>query len=339
MLAVAATALLAAVGFPLWQPLLLAAVLAGALSPLHDRLARALGARRTPASALFTLGVVLVILIPLSVVGLILIKQTLTLIASLRHTLDQRGWEGLLEPLPDWLERWADAAVKSWSQLAGGRRAEVIDWTRTGWALGVAAGMVGSVAHAAFMLALMLVAVFFLLRDGQGLVDWAERASPMPPGQLRALLLELRRVSVSVIGAQLASGLIQTVVATAGYVVAGVPSPLLFGALTLPASFIPSPGTAIVGVPLAGLLWLMGRTGWAIFLAAWTTLFMGLVDNTVRPLLVRGGTGMHGALILFSLLGGLMAFGLMGLIVGPLALALFLSVINIRRRERAGMLS
>jgi len=177
--------------------------------------------------------------------------------------------------------------------------------------------MVGSVAQAGFTVVIMVVALFFLLRDGHALVDWAERGSPMRPGQLRSLLSELRRVSVSVIGAQVASGLVQTVVATVGYGVAGLPSPLLLGALTLPASFIPTPGTAIVGLPLAGVLLLMGRTGWAIFLAAWTTLFMGLVDNVVRPVLVRGGTGLNGGLILFSLLGGLLAFGLIGLIVGP----------------------
>jgi predicted PurR-regulated permease PerM len=167
------------------------------------------------------------------------------------------------------------------------------------------------------------------------LVDWIERGLPMPPGQLRALLSELRRVSVSVIGAQLASGLVQTVVATIGYAIAGLPSPVLLGALTLPASLIPTPGTAIIGLPLAALLWLTGRPGWAIFLAAWMTLFVGLIDNVIRPILVRGGTGLNGALILFALLGGLLAFGFIGLIVGPLALALFLSVANVRRRERA----
>jgi predicted PurR-regulated permease PerM len=339
VLAAASAVLLAAVGFPLWEPLLVAAVLAGTLSGLHNRLAVAVHGKRSLSAALVTVGVVLVVLVPLSLVCLLVVKEALSLVAFIRHTLDQKGLEGLLAPLPEWLKHWADEAVKSFSRGQRNLRTEVTNFSRTSWALGVAAGVVGSVGHAVFMLALMLVALFFLLRDGHALVDWAERNSPMRAGQLRDLLSELRRVSKSVIGAHLATGFIQSAVATLGYAVSGVPSPFLFGVLTLALSFIPSLGAAVVGLPLSGLLWLMGRHGWAIFLLGWSTLVTGLVDNVVRPILVHGGTDLHGALIFFSLLGGVLAFGPIGLIVGPLALALFMSVTTIQRRERAGILS
>jgi len=334
ILSVAATALLAAVIFPLWKPLLVAAVLTGGLSAANERLARALGLRRTLSAALLTVGVVFVLLIPLSLLGLVLVKQALSLIAYIRRSLSENDWHVLLGPLPPWLQRWVGPALDSWSKQKEHLLANLVNWSHAKWALGIAGGIAGSVAQAVFAVVIMVLALFFFLRDGHSLVDWIERGLPMPPGRLRTLLAELRRVSVSVIGAQLASGLVQTVVATVGYAISGLPSPVLLGALTLPASLIPTPGTAIVGLPLAVVLWLMGRPGWAIFLAAWTTLFMGLVDNIIRPVLVRGGTGLNGALILFALLGGLLAFGFIGLIVGPLALALFLSVANIRRRER-----
>src|SRR5262245_53183267 len=96
ILAVASAALLVAVGLPLWQPLLVAAVLAGTLSPLHDRLAHKLGSRRTLSSALVTVGVVLVVLIPLTLIGLLVVKEALALVALIRHTLDQKGLAGLL---------------------------------------------------------------------------------------------------------------------------------------------------------------------------------------------------------------------------------------------------
>jgi predicted PurR-regulated permease PerM len=339
VLAVVSAVLLAAVGFPLWEPLLVAAVLAGTLSGLHDRLAVAVRGKRSLSAALVTVGVVLVVLVPLTLVSVLVVKEALGLVAFIRHTLDQKGLQGLLAPLPEWLKRWADDAVKSFSTGQRGVRSEISNWSRTAWALGVAAGLVGGVAHAVFMAALMLVALFFLLRDGHALIAWAEKASPMRAGQLRDVLSELRRVSKSVIGAHLATGFIQSAVATLGYAVSGVPSPILFGVLTLAVSFIPSLGAAVVGLPLSALLWLMGRHGWAVFLLGWSTLVTGLVDNVVRPILVHGGTDLHGALIFFSLLGGVLAFGPIGLIVGPLALALFLSVTTIRRRERAGILS
>jgi predicted PurR-regulated permease PerM len=338
VLAVASAVLLGAVGLPLWQPLLVAAVIAGSLSSIRDRVAGAVGGRRTLSSALITIGVVLVVLVPLSLVVLLVVKEALGLVAFVRHTLEEQGLAGLLAPLPDWLERWADDALESLSQGPHDLRTVLAKWSHTGRALGVAAGLLGSVTHLLLMLGLMLVALFFLLRDGPALIGWAEKSLPIPAGQLRALLSELGRVSKSVIGAHLATGFIQAAVATLGYAVSGVPSPILFGVLTLTASFIPSLGTAVIGLPLAGLLWLMNHHAWAIFLLAWTTLVTGLVDNVVRPLLVRGGTDLHGALIFFALLGGILAFGPMGIIVGPLALALFLSVTTIRRRERGGLI-
>ena len=157
-----------------------------------------------------------------------------------------------------------------------------------------------------------------------------------PPGRIRSLLLELRGVSRSVLGAQLGSGLAQAVVATIGYAIAHVPTPVVFGAVSLMASLIPVGGVSLVGVPLAVLLWLTGHTGWAIFLAAWIVLLTGLIDNVLRPLLVRGGTNLNGGLVFFALLGGLLAFGAIGVVVGPLSLALFLSVAAIQRRGNHG---
>jgi predicted PurR-regulated permease PerM len=337
VLGVGSVVLLIAVGLPLWKPLLIAAVLAGSLSHANERLVRKVGERRSLAAALLSVGVVLVVLVPLSLVGLLVAKQALSLIAFVRHTVEQKGVPGLLAPLPAWLARFADEALARWSREPHDVLSEMGKWSRTGWALGVAAGLVGSFTHLLLMIGLMLVALFFLLRDGPALIVWADRTSAMPEGQLESVLSELRGVSRSVIGAHLATGLIQAAVATIGYTVSGVPSALLFGVLTLAASFIPSVGAAVVGLPLAGLLWIMGRHGWAIFLAAWTTLVTGLVDNVARPLLVRGGTDLHGALVFFALLGGILTFGPMGIIVGPLALALFLTMSTIHRRERTSM--
>jgi predicted PurR-regulated permease PerM len=327
LLALAAFALLVVVELPLWKPLLLAAVLAGSFSGLNDRLAARLGARRTLASALTTLGLVLVGVVPLGIFGYLVVREAMALVAFIRRKLAEQGVEALIAPLPDWLERRVGQAIVRWTH----ERQEVVAALRSRleWALGVAANLLGSLTQLVITLAIMLVATFFLLRDGHALVDWCEKRSPLPPGQLRSLLNELRRVSKSVIGAHFATGFIQAAAATIGYTAAHVPSPLFFGVLTLVASFIPSVGTLIVGIPLSGLLWVMGRGGWALFLLLWSTLVTGMVDNLTRPLLVRGGTDLHGALILFSLLGGVLAFGPIGLVLGPLALALFLAVTSL----------
>src|SRR3954466_7124692 len=114
VLAVASIVLLAVVGLPLWQPLLIAAVLAGTLDGLHGRLAARVHGRRSLSAALFTIGVVLIILVPLALTCLLVAKEAISLFGFLRHALDKNGFEGLLEKLPDWLEKWANQALGTW---------------------------------------------------------------------------------------------------------------------------------------------------------------------------------------------------------------------------------
>jgi predicted PurR-regulated permease PerM len=336
VLTVVSAAALIAVVVPLWRPLLVAAVLAGTLSRLHERLAVAVGGRRSLSAALITVGVVLIVIGPLSLIGIVVVKEALGAVAFVRHAVEEHGLPALIARLPAWLAKWVNDELAHGAQTQGGLASELTSWPRVRQALGAAAGTLGSTSRVALMAVLMLAALFYLLRDGPALIDWAERTPSMPPGRVRSLLHELHGVSRSVLGAQLASGLAQAVVATIGYAIAGVPDPVVFGAVSLAASFFPIGGVSLIGIPLAGLLWLTGHPGWAIFLAAWTFLLTGLIDNVIRPLVVHGGTNLNSGLVFFALLGGLLAFGPIGLIVGPLALALFLSLSAIERgTERA----
>jgi predicted PurR-regulated permease PerM len=327
---------LIAVGLPLWRPLLLAAVLGGALGTLHERLAAAVGGRRSLSAALVTVGVVLLLLVPIGFIALIVVKETLGAIAFVRHTLAEQGLPGLVARLPVWPGKWVNGELARAERTHGDLGSELASAPHVRKALGAAADVLGSTTHLALMTILMLAALFFLLRDGPSLLGWAESNPSMPPGRVRSLLLELRSVSKSVLGAQLASGLAQAVVVTFGYAISGVPQPLVFGVVSLAASFIPIGGVSLVGAPLAGLLWLTGRHGWAIFLALWTVLLTGLIDNVIRPLLVGGETKLNSGLVFFALLGGLLGFGPIGIVVGPLALALFVSASAIQRRENTG---
>ncbi|HEY7371383.1 MAG TPA: AI-2E family transporter [Polyangia bacterium] len=331
----ASAAALIAVALPLWRPLLLAAVLAGTLSQIHERLAAAVGGRRSLSAALVTLGVLLVLLPPLALIGAIVVKEALGAVAFVRHTLELQGLPGLHLRLPGWLARWLNEALARGSRTQRDLASELANWPHVRQALGAAAGLVGSATRFALMTVFMLSALFFLLRDGPALISWADRTPTMPSGRVRSLLLELRTVSKSVLGAQLGSGLAQSAVATVGYALAGIPNPLVFGVVSLAASLIPIGGVSLVGVPLAVLLWLTGRPGWAVFLVVWTVLLTGLIDSVIRPLLVHGATHLNDGLVFFALLGGLLAFGPMGIVVGPLLLALFVSVSAIQRREAA----
>jgi predicted PurR-regulated permease PerM len=124
-------------------------------------------------------------------------------------------------------------------------------------------------------------------------------------------------------------------VALIGYVIAGAPQPVFFAALTFGVALIPAVGATAVVLLLAALQALTGHTTAAIFLAAWGLVVVGLVDNLVKPLLIRGGVQLHGAVVFFALIGGLAAFGAIGLVLGPLVVALLLAVLRIYHRDFA----
>jgi predicted PurR-regulated permease PerM len=180
---------------------------------------------------------------------------------------------------------------------------------------------------------MMVMALFFFLTNKGGLINWLDDASPLRRGQTRELFGEFVRVCKSVIVSTAATALAQSIAALIGYLIASVPFPFFFFALTFFVAFIPAAGAASVCLAAAGLKLLSGHPWMALFLAIYAIVVVGLVDNVVKPLLMKDGIQMHGAVVFFALLGGLAAFGAMGLLIGPLAVALFLAMLRIYKRD------
>ena len=331
-----ALALLSAVFLPLWKPLFMALVLAGALSGLEDRLAGAKGRRRL-AAGLLSVGVVVVVVIPLAVVVTFAVREVVSAVQAVSAILQSEGPRGLVDLVPDALQQQAQqwiAANPGWAgELARKLPAQGL----------AAAGVVGNALSASgrlvFETVLMVVALFFLLADGPRLSRWVCEVSPLGERPTATLLGELRETSSRVLLSVGLTAGVQALISLLGYWIAGVPHPLFFAALTFFAALVPSVGTSLVGLPLAAYLLLTGHWGRAIFLAAWMLLLTGTVDNVLKPYLARGGAvELDGALVFFAMIGGIVVFGPLGLVVGPVSLAFFRSVIHIGeelRRSRA----
>jgi predicted PurR-regulated permease PerM len=112
-----------------------------------------------------------------------------------------------------------------------------------------------------------------------------------------------------------------------------VPHPLFFAGVTFLAAFIPAVGAGTVCLVVALIVFLTGHPYAALFLAIWGLTIVGLVDNLVKPLLIKAGMQMNGAVVFFSLIGGLAAFGGVGLLLGPLIVSLLLALLRIYRRD------
>ena len=319
----ASLALLLAVVFPLWKPLLVAAVLAATLSPWHDWLSARLRGRRALAAGLLLAGLILLVLLPLGWIVSVAVRETLSGIDFVRGVLQQGGPEAFLEYLPRWMSGPLKNVLNDFSTSAS----EVAGWIaqRSASTAAAVTTAVGATAQAVVNVVFLLIAFYFFLLGGRRLVRWIADVSPSP-GETLAIAEQLARGSRSVLSSLFLTALAQAVTATIGYVIARVPHPVFFGLLTFLAAFIPSVGTTLVALPVALLMLALGHPWAALFLALWAVVVVGLIDNVVKPLLIKGGVQLDAAVLFFALIGGLALFGATGLIVGPLAVVLFVTV-------------
>jgi predicted PurR-regulated permease PerM len=164
-------------------------------------------------------------------------------------------------------------------------------------------------------------------------VSWLDDVLPLRPGQTRELLAEFKKVSFSVIVSAVISSGVQALAALLGFLISRVPHPVFFAAVTFFMAFVPALGATSVCLLAAGILYVTGHPYLSLFLALWGVVVVGLVDNVIKPLLIKAGMEMRSAVVFFALIGGLGAFGAIGLLMGPLVVALFLALVRIYRRD------
>lgn len=327
--------LLALVVRPFAKGFFLAAVLAGALYGLHKRLTRAFRGRDHLSAGLLCLGVIIALLLPLTGFTAFLVTEAADGVRFVRETMRKEGLEGLVDRLPGparnltqgLMDRFAveetqlDEKLQEQVSSTGGTAAKAVT------------GVVTATGSFAFQTVMMLIALFFLLVDGKRLVEWLESVSPLKHGQTTEILREFRHVVIAVLASSAATAGVQSLAALVGYLIARVPVPFFFAAVTFFLALIPAIGAAVVCFAAALLLLATGHPWAALFLVIWGVLVVGLVDNVVKPLLVKRGMDLHGGIVFFALLGGLAAFGTVGLLIGPLIVAFFLALLRIHERD------
>jgi predicted PurR-regulated permease PerM len=270
-----------------------------------------------------------------------MVKETIGAAQLLSDTVRSDGMRGLITKLPDSVERPIDRALDKLGTSTGELSQSLQNHLTNAGSGAVATAGAALTATGAFLFGalMMTLALFFLLKNRDELVAWMHASSPLRPGQTRELMDEFSKVGRSVLLSELLTASVQAVVALIGYLIARVPHPAFFFALTFVMAFIPAAGAASVCL-LAALFLLVTDHAWfALFLAIYAVVVVGLVDNILKPILMRlvkDGTRMHGGLVFFSLIGGLAAFGAIGLLLGPLAVALFLAMLRIYRRDYLG---
>jgi predicted PurR-regulated permease PerM len=305
--------------WPFVTALLWATVLSFSVWPLYGRLTRWLGGRRTLAAVLLSLSMVLAVLLPFCVVGFTLGDN----VADLK-TATQKLLDAGLPPAPAWVSKIplvGETAASSWNSIAGDS-AKLAEKAKT-LIEPVASRLLGAglkLGIGLIQLALSILLTFFLLRNGEALAQSLSNAFSRLVGDRGTYLLELAGKTVrGVVYGILGTALVQAVMAGFGLLIAGVPGAALLAMLTFFLSVVPG-GPPLILIPAALWLFNQGSTGWGIFMLIWAVA-VSTIDNFVKPWLISQGSDMPFVLILFGVLGGALAFGFIGVFIGPTLLA------------------
>jgi len=340
-----AVLLLAALGYlvwrivtPLWQPLAWALLLGSLLAPFNLKLAARLGGRPRIASSVTLLLTVLLFILPVAAVAGAVAAQAAQLLNRLElHMPDMsQGLTPDLGNLP-WLERplaWIDANTTiSLAQLQGwlveGSRRLLEALMSSGGT--VVMGALGTAAS----FVLMLFVLFFVLRDGPAVAQQLVQMLPIEDRRRARLWQHLADVTRAVFLGIGLTALAQGILVGVGFWIAGLPSPLVFGVVAVLVSLIPMVGSALVWAPGTLYLAARGEYGYAVFLAVWGAVVVGMVDNFLRPILISGRVEVPTLAVFVGVMGGLAAFGFIGLFMGPIVLGLLVALFRYQSEELA----
>jgi len=305
---------------PFVSALLWATVLCFSSWPIYDRLLRALGNRRTLAASIISLAMIFIILIPFIVIGATLADHVGALSGAAKKWLDA----GPPAP-PEWLGKLpliGERAVVQWKNFTVDSEKYYAFLRRGLEPASTAALKLGVILGGGLIqLALSIFIAFFFFRDGVHFANRLSTAVVRVGGERGAFLLDLAGRTVrGVVYGILGTALVQALMAGAGFLLAGVPGPAVLTLLTFFLAIVPM-GPPLVWIPAAFWLFHQGSSGWGIFMVIWG-IGVSSIDNFVKPWLISRGSTMPFLLILFGVIGGAVAFGFIGVFLGPTLLAL-----------------
>jgi len=309
---------------PFLQAVFIAALFAALFTPLYRGFLRYVGDRRSLASALTLLTVILFVVVPLGLLLSVVATQALniadTAVPWVRQQLATPGTiTESLESLPFYsvIEPYREQAVERLGDLAG---------LVSGWVVSALKFATLGSFSALLSVLIVLYSLFFFLIDGDRLLFYVLYYLPLNDEDETKLLQRFTSVTRATLKGTAVIGFLQGALAGLALYFAGIPSALFWAVAMMVLSVVPGVGTALVWIPAVFYLLVGEQYVSALAVAAFCGVVVGTVDNVLRPKLVGNDTQMHELMIFFSTLGGLLMFGFMGFIIGPIIAALFVTL-------------
>jgi predicted PurR-regulated permease PerM len=322
---------------PFILPIGWAIIIARMTYPLYSRLRARLGQRETLAAAILTLSVIAIIILPAVSLGVVLVDQSLAAYEEVSSWIMEGGLATLLRNSAGYsiggvsFQEWLGRLIVSRERieqaiLEGGKQI-------SGFFVSHLAGMAADAVAFVLNFLVMLLTLFFLYRDGTAVYRRFYRAIPLDEGHKAKLLGRLTGTVTAVVQGSLLTAAAQGTAAGVGYWLLGVPFPAVFGALTALFALIPFGGTSLIWGPIVVYLFATAPIWKGVLLLGIGAGLIGLMDNVLHPFLVGSETKLPMILLFFSTVGGLAYFGLIGLILGPILLAIAMTAYEIYVEE------
>ena len=308
---------------PFFITIFWAAVIASLFYPLYTKLKKYL--KNENASVLITLlAVFIVIVIPLTIISSLVIKESIELYSALdnqkstvvKNIQETTNWVKNSQYFQN-LNLNESAIIEKFSDVAK---------TITAFLFTQVKNLTQNSILFFAMLLIMFYTLFYFLRDGDKMLKKLMYLSPLGDKSEMMLYKKFTSTARAAIKGTFVIGLIQGALGGIMFSIAGIQGALIWGIIMILASIIPGVGASIVWLPAALIMLILGNVWEAVMIILVGALIIGTIDNLLRPVLVGKDVSIHPLLVLFSTLGGIALFGISGFIIGPIIVALFLSL-------------
>jgi predicted PurR-regulated permease PerM len=315
---------------PFLSPIIWAAVFAVLFNPLYNRLLKRIHSKGL-TSVLMCAIIVVLIIGPLTYLLIALVNEATTAVAKVNEMSKSGELSNLLsfnipflDTLREKLSRYYDISKINLNQLVRDAIDSVskVLITQTSW-------VITNATKSVFYFFLMIFTMFYFFRDGEKIVHRLRRLMPLSPNQISVTFKQLRDIILATMYGGVVVALIQGMIGGVLFFALGIPSPVFWGAVMAFLSIIPFIGAFIVYIPAGIILALTGSYIKGLIVILVGTFVISQIDNVLRPFLISGKAALHPLLLFFTIMGGIAMFGLLGIVVGPIIAAIFLTLLKV----------
>lgn len=315
---------------PFLSALAWAAILVTFFYPMHKRLAKRFSATR--ASVISTLAVTILLIAPAILLTGLFVREAVSISRGVQHSIVEqhvplmaKGWSWLASHVPG-----MDPNANIFETLEQGIEKQA------GFLAERLGTILKNIASFVFALFVMIFAMFYFFRDARKIIPAVRSMMPFDPQHQDAMIVQIRDLISASVTTSLVVAAVQGALGGLGFAIVGLPAPVFWGVAMAFFSLVPVVGSGLIFVPASLWLGFTGHWGRAVVLLAICAGISTIVDNVLRPVLLGGRTELSGLVIFISVLGGVNLFGMLGLVLGPILVAMAAGVLSVYQESSEG---